>query len=266
MLWILLAVALVALYIYLITPNLAGRAKSWKETLFAHRGLHGGDIAENTREAFAAACVHGYGIELDVQLSADGEVVVFHDDNLLRMTGDKRRVDSVDWAELKTLSLDGKGNIPSFDEVLKMINGRVPLLVELKNGKRNPELCRKVTDMLRQYRGRFVVESFNPMIIAWMRKNAPEFVRGQLVGPCRSYKGTVNVLTGFALAGLMLNFRAKPDFIAYDAGAKGFISPGIQRMLFRIPMAAWTVRDREQCEACRSKGEMPIFEGFRPEK
>jgi len=261
---ILSACAVIVLYVFLSMPGLSGRAKPWKETLFAHRGLHGGDIAENTCAAFAAACVRGYGIELDVQLSADGEVVVFHDDTLKRMTGDERKVCQVSLEELKTLSLQGKGSIPTFEEVLRLVNGRVPLLVELKNGKRNTEMCRKVAAMLREYKGAFVVESFNPLIIDWMRRNAPEFVRGQLVGPCRSYKGTVGTMTGFVLAGLMMNCRAKPDFIAYDAGAKAYIIPRIQRLVFRTPMAAWTVRDSETCDACLKRGEMVIFEGFLP--
>ena len=263
---ILTIIVLAAVYLFMITPSREGRAKAWKETLFAHRGLHGEGIAENSREAFAAACVHGYGIELDVQLSRDGEVVVFHDDTLLRMTGDGRRVDQVDYAEMKTLSLQGKGSIPTFDEVLRLVNGRVPILVEIKNGKRNTELCEKVRDRLRAYKGAFLVESFNPLIIAWMRKNAPEFIRGQLVGPRKSYKGTVGALAGVALSGLLLNFKAKPDFIAYDLNAKGFIAPRIQRAIFRAPMAAWTVRDKDDCAACISRGEMPIFENFRPGK
>ncbi|MBR6767360.1 MAG: glycerophosphodiester phosphodiesterase [Clostridia bacterium] len=259
-------ILVLAVYVYLVMPSREGRAKPWKETLFAHRGLHGGDIQENSREAFAAACVHGYGIELDVQLSRDGEVVVFHDDTLLRMTGDKRRVDQVDYAELKTLSLKGKGTIPTFDEVLRLVNGRVPLLVEIKNGKRNNELCCKVKDKLSEYKGAFVVESFNPLIIAWLRKNAPAFIRGQLVGPWKSYKGTVGALAGFALSGLLLNFKGRPDFIAYDAEARCFFAPHIQRILFRVPMAAWTVREKHKCDACLNRGEMPIFEGFKPKK
>ena len=121
-------------------------------------------------------------------------------------------------------------------------------------------------DKLRAYKGAFVVESFNPLILVWMRKNAPEFIRGQLVGPKKSYKGTVGAMGGFVLSGLLLNFHTRPDFIAYDMNAKGFIAPRIQRLLFRMPMAAWTVKDKGDCEACLRRGEMPIFEGFRPQK
>lgn len=255
---------LIVLYFYMIAPSREGRAKSLNGTLFAHRGLHGDGVPENSLGAFEAACSQGYGIELDVQLSKDGKVVVFHDDTLLRMTGDARRVDDVDYSEMQTLSLNGKGYIPTFDEVLRLVGGKVPLLVEIKNGKRNEELCRKVRDRLRDYKGAYVVESFNPLIVAWMRKNAPEIIRGQLVGPRKSYKGTVGAVAGIALSGLFLNFKAKPDFIAYDANAKGFITPHIQRMLFKVPMAAWTVREKGKCDACLNAGEMPIFENFNP--
>jgi len=266
LIWLILIIAIAAIYIFLTLPAREGRMEAWKGTLFAHRGLHGGAIAENTPEAFEAACERGYGIELDVQLSSDGVVMVFHDDTLTRMTGDPRRVEQVSCAELKTLSLQGKGSIPTFEEVLALVNGRVPLLVELKNGKRNTELCTKVRDMLRAYEGRFLVESFNPLIIAWMRKNAPEFVRGQLAGPHNSYKGTVGALTGFVLSGLLLNCKTRPDFFAYDMNAKVFFAPHIQRRLYKTPMAAWTVRDRAACDRCIARGEMPIFENFDPER
>lgn len=266
MIFVTIIILLVLLYFYITAPSREGRAKSWQGTLFAHRGLHGGENAENSMEAFEAACRCGYGIELDVQLSKDGEVVVFHDDTLLRMTGDVRRVDCVDYSEMKTLSLEGKGYIPTFYEVLQLVGGRVPLLVELKNGKRNGELCRKVRDMLRDYNGAYVVESFNPLIIAWMRKNAPEFIRGQLVGPRKSYKGTVGAIAGIALSGLFLNFKSKPDFIAYDANARNFITPHIQRVLFKVPMAAWTIRNSEGYQECMGRNEMPIFENFHPDR
>ena len=99
-----LALALLAaLAVFLIAPARAHRANAWRGTAFAHRGLHGDGAEENTLEAFERACCAGYGIELDVQLSRDGEVVVFHDDSLRRMTGDARRVDQLDWAQLRAL-------------------------------------------------------------------------------------------------------------------------------------------------------------------
>ena len=132
---------LMGLILFILAPSRRRRRMAaWKGVSFAHRGLHGEGAAENTMTAFERACAAGVGIELDVQLTKDGELVVFHDDDLKRMTGDPRRVDEVDLAELQALDLPYGEHIPRFEGVLARIDGRVPLLVELKNGKRNAEL------------------------------------------------------------------------------------------------------------------------------
>jgi len=264
----LIAIALLALLaLFMTAPSPSRRrADSWRGTRFAHRGLHGSGVSENTIRAFALACEQGCGIELDVQLSADGRVVVFHDDDLKRMTGDARRVDAASFDELRALALPDGSNIPSFDEVLRCVNGRVPLLVELKNGRRNDGLCAKVLEMLRAYEGPYIVESFNPLILRWFRKNAPEIIRGQLVSCMGSYMPRFNPAVAFLLSGLFLNFLARPDFVAYDVNAKGFVSPWLQRAIFRTPMASWTVTDPALYKKSLKNNEMPIFEGFLPEK
>lgn len=265
MIWIVIVLAaLLALAAFLVAPSPSHhRADGWRGVAFAHRGLHG-DVSENSMEAFEAACRAGFGIELDVQLSRDGAVVVFHDDTLSRMVGDSRRVDAVDLAGLRSLSLKGGGHIPTFEEVLKLVGGRVPLLVELKSGRRNRELCGKVRRLLADYSGAYIVESFHPLILRWFRKNAPEVIRGQLVGAPAAYLGTLKPAGAFLLSTLCLNFLARPDFVAYDIAAEHFTAPHIQRALFHTPMAAWTVRDAETYAACVERGEMPIFEGFVP--
>ena len=250
------------LLLFLIAPSGSKRAEAWRGMPFAHRGLHGDGVVENTLPAFEAACRAGVGIELDVQLSRDGVPVVFHDDTLERMTGDGRRVDELSLDELRMLMPE----IPTFDEVLTSVNGRVPLLVELKNGRRNPELCRKAVDALRAYEGRFVMESFNPLMLGWLRKNAPEIIRGQLVDVSSSYVKLVGPLQAFVLSRLALNCIARPDFVAYNINAHDFSAPRLQRALFHTPMAAWTVRDEQTCRNCMERGEMPIFEGFSPER
>lgn len=262
-----IAILIALLIVFILAPSRkCRRADVWKGTAFAHRGLHSKDIPENSLEAFDAACRAGYGIELDVQLSKDGTVIVFHDDTLVRMTGDPRRVDEADLSELKTLRLDGKAQIPTFEEVLACVSGRTPLLVEIKNGKRNGELCKKTVALLRNYSGAYVVESFNPLILRWLKKNAPEIIRGQLVGPKRDYlTSNFSLWMAVVLSTLSLNFLARPDFVAYDVSLN-FAAPRIQRALFRTPMAAWTVRDEETFRRCMEHGEMPIFEGFLPAK
>lgn len=265
---LLIAILIVlALIVFLLAPSAKkGRAAEWRGTAFAHRGLHGGGAQENSIEAFEKACRAGWGIELDVQLSKDGAVVVFHDDDLKRMTGDARRVDEVPLDELKKLSLKGKGRIPTLEETLACVDGRVPLLVEIKTGRRNAELCEKTMAQLRAYKGKYVVESFNPLILKWLKKHAPEVVRGQLVGARVSYVASQGPVLAFVLSKLLLNFLARPDFVAYDVNAAGFRAPKIQRALFGTPLAAWTVRDDKLFRECLERGEMPIFENFTPGK
>ena len=232
---------------------------------FAHRGLHDIDrgIVENTLPAFEAARDQGYGMELDIRFSKDMQVVVFHDDDLKRLAGDARKVRQLTLEELKALPLAGNdgARIPTLREVLEAVNGKVPLLIELKDGPRNASLCRALMDQLRGYPGEYIVESFNPLIVAWFRFHAPQVVRGQLVGPLQSYRPTVNFISGFFMAGLLANFVSRPDFISYDANALRFFSPHFQRFMFRTPMAAWTVRDPALAALIEKRGEISIFEG-----
>lgn len=266
MIFVILLLIIIALAVFLIAPSVRkNRADVWRGIPFAHRGLHDEERMENSIEAFDAACEHGFGIELDVQLSKDGTVVVFHDETLLRMTGDSRRVSEATLSELKALSLKGRGGIPTLEETLRCVNGRVPLLVEIKNGKRNAELCEKTMAQLSAYGGAYVVESFSPLILRWLKKHSPETIRGQLVGARVSYLATLSPAVAFLLSRLMLNFLARPDFVAYDIEAKDFNAPKIQRYFFHTPLAAWTVRDEATYRECISRGESPIFENFIPE-
>ncbi|MDO4815521.1 MAG: glycerophosphodiester phosphodiesterase family protein [Bacillota bacterium] len=213
--------------VFLVAP---GRICRWQKKPFmyrnfAHRGLHKRDksVPENSIAAFERASAKGYGMELDVQLSRDGEVVVFHDDTLNRVCGVDSRVDEKTYAELKEMSLCGtEETVPLFSEVLKTVRGRGPLIVELKNGRSNKELCEKTYALLKDYNGEYCIESFNPMIVRWFRKNAPEIVRGQLASPPKDYGGEVNGITAFVLGNLLLNFLARPQFIAYKIAPKPF--------------------------------------------
>lgn len=172
-----LVTAAAAVPLFLLAPGRATKRQKapFMGRNFAHRGLHSRDMSvpENSLEAFRLAAKAGYGIELDVQLSRDGQVVVFHDDTLDRVCGVHARVDEKSYVELRALGLCGTNNrIPLFSEVLDVIKGRGPLIVELKNGRRNLELCRKTYALLSDYRGEVCVESFNPMIMGWFRFHA----------------------------------------------------------------------------------------------
>ena len=173
-----------AVWIFLILPRIRNAAD--RELIgvhYAHRGLHGENVPENSLAAFALARNAGYGIELDVRLSRDRRVMVFHDDTLKRMCGVDRRVEELTCAELQSLRLAGSDQtIPTLDQVLALIGGRVPLLIELKGtGRDESPLCKRVSKLLDDYAGAFAIESFNPMILSWFRNYRPRFARGILV-------------------------------------------------------------------------------------
>lgn len=232
---------------------------------FAHRGLHdkSAGIPENSLAAFARAAENGYGMELDVQLSRDGKVVVFHDDTLDRICGVKKRVDELDYSELSSLSLSGTNErIPLFSEVLKTVDCRTPIIVELKNGRSNKELCEKTLGFLREYKGLTCIESFNPFIVAWFRFHAPKVFRGQLSQPPECYRREgYSRFTAFALGDLLFNIVARPHFIAYKIGKKPLLVRFSEAMgAVRI---GWTGRDAEA--KYESDFDSVIFEQYMPE-
>ena len=260
-----------AVTVFLTHPRLdRRRMHRWRGVWFAHRGLHDASrgILENTLPAFEAARNAGFGMELDVQRTKDGHLVVFHDDDLLRLAEDPRRVTRCTLAELRALTLGGVpgAGIPTFEEVLKAVDGRVPLLVELKNGPDNRRMCEQVLSLLEDYGGPYLVESFNPLIVAWFRFHAPQVIRGQLVGPMSDYVAQVNQIGAFFMAGLLANFAGRPDFVSYDVNARRFFSPHFQRFLYHTPMAAWTVKDEQTAALIRARQEIGIFEEIRPGK
>ena len=230
---------------------------------FAHRGLHDlrKQIPENSLAAFRAAANAGYGAELDVQLSKDGKVVVFHDDDLKRACGIDAPVSDYTYEELSEMSLFGtEETIPLFSDVLDVFRDRdCPLIVELKNGKRNDELCEKTYALLKAYPGVYCIESFNPFIVNWFRKHAPEVFRGQLAEGPDGYKGAVPRFAAYVLAGCWLSFLNKPDFIAYRLGHR----PGrVLRMKEKgMLLFAWT---SHSLETDTEENDAIIFEHYLP--
>lgn len=230
---------------------------------FAHRGLHREDksVPENSLTAFRLAAEKGYGIELDVQLSKDGQVVVFHDDTLNRVCGVDARVDELTFPELRKLRLCGsEETIPLFSEVLATVRGRGALIVELKTGKRNTELCEKTCALLRSYKGEYCIESFNPLIVRWFKKNASEIFRGQLAWVPKEYDGQVSKPLGIVLGNVLLNFLARPQFIAYKIGPK----PLTVRLCEALGAVrfCWTSHD----PANEKNYDAVIFEFYEPER
>jgi glycerophosphoryl diester phosphodiesterase len=170
LIWALLGILLVfALYLFLLTPrHRRPEAEPLMKTAYAHRGLWDAKNPENSLAAFRAAVENGFGIELDVQLTKDGELVVFHDVSLSRMTGCDGFVYEKTYEELCALTL-GKSNerIPTFREVLALVDGRVPLLVEIKSDHAWRSVAESAASLLDGYEGAYTVESFHPLVVAW---------------------------------------------------------------------------------------------------
>ena len=256
--------AAAALPVVMIAPGRASKRKTapFRGVNFAHRGLHTEDrtVPENSPEAFRRAAEAGYGIELDVRLTKDGKVVVLHDENLRRACGVDRRVDEITYDELRKLRLFGTSeHIPLLSEALEAVAGRGPLIVELKTGKRNRELCEKTCALLRAYGGPACVESFNPLIVAWFRFHAPEFFRGQLVSPLHEYRGeNIPRFESTLLSAMLLNFAARPEFIARRIGPPT-LPVRITKALGAMQLG-WTSHD----PASEQDYDSVIFEYYRP--
>ena len=256
--------AAIGLPLFLVAPgSITKRQKTpFYGRSFAHRGLHVEDksVPENSLEAFRLAASAGYGVELDVQLSKDGQVVVFHDDTLDRVCGVHARVDEKSFDELRLLRLCGtEQRIPLFSDVLAVIRGRGPLLVELKNGRRNRELCKKTYALLQGYKGDVCIESFNPRIVAWFRFHGRDLLRGQLAAPVADYvKDGFKKPLGFVLSRTLLNFLARPQFIAYKIGRRPLLVRVSEKL--GAMKVGWTSHD-----PVNEKGrDAVIFEFYRP--
>lgn len=211
------------------------------EGFFAHRGLYSYDqtIRENSLDAFAKACAAGYGIELDVQLSSDNVVVVEHDDTLSRLYGKQDLVRQVD---AKTLFQDFA--IASLADVLKLVDGRVPLIIELKTmGKHNEVLARETLEVLKTYQGPYCIESFDPRLVNWFKKHAPMITRGQLMLPMQHYRSK---LMGYLITNCWINKITKPDFIALRKDMA--TTPKVRKFYKkqRVALVGWTLTSGDE--------------------
>ena len=258
-------VLLFLIYLFLIAPRNRKEMKDFKTKMYAHRGLHNAERAENSMSAFRAAVEGGYGIELDIRLSGDGELVVFHDDTLDRVCGREGKVIDFTADELATFKLSGTNDgIPRFSDVLALVDGKVPLLVEIKEDAGVSAVSEAACKMLKGYKGAYIVESFNPLSLKTVKDNMPEVARGILSHRYYEYEPYRKPLY-FLLQSLLLNFLCRPAFIAYDhRHAKAF---GLRfvRGFFHVPTLAWTVKSAEaEAEARKNGFDGIIFEGYLP--
>lgn len=237
--------------------------KTWLvETPIAHRGYWGKNAPENSLSAFSKAIEKGYAIELDVHLLADNTVVVFHDESLARMTGNDGYLKYLNKNDLKALYLKGsKEHIPTLKEALDLIDGRVPVLIEIKNKYKVGKLEQAVLDDLKGYKGEFAVQSFNPYSLSYFRTHAPNILRGQLSGYFKGEK--LNWPTKYVLKRMLLNKKvSQPDFIVYESAT---LPNRFVKKYKNLPLLAWPVPSKEEYMRVVKYCDNVIFENFDPE-
>ncbi|MBC5630120.1 glycerophosphodiester phosphodiesterase [Clostridium sp. NSJ-6] len=262
-------IILLVVYIFLIYGDKKDTDETeWlTSTKFAHRGLYSDDgmIPENSLEAFDKAIENNYGIELDVSFTKDKKTVVFHDDNLLRMTGLNKKISDCTLEEIESLYLNGTDyKIPTFNEVLDLVDGKVPLIIEIKSNRDRYGLCNSVKNELNDYNGRFCIESFDPLIMSRIKKNMPDVIRGQLSMKFTKDNKAPKSLK-VALEYLLLNFKSRPHFIAYNWIDSNNLSLRILRKLGIITVA-WTVNSEKALEVSNERFDTIIFEHCEPLK
>ncbi|MBP1743242.1 MAG: glycerophosphodiester phosphodiesterase [Firmicutes bacterium] len=243
-------------------PVAENRTTWLTSTLIAHKGIHDNDkgLIENSMPAFAETVAKGYAIELDVQLTKDKQLVVFHDKKLKRMFGKDEYLSDLTYQELSQLRLaNSSESVPLFSDVLSFVDGKVPILIEIKNEGEIGELESMLYEELKDYDGQYAVQSFNPFSVKWFRDNAPEVLRGQLSGSFIitdydvEYAGTTRLpwYKQFLLSNLLLDFESKPNFIAYETENVDESDMENLRKL-DVPVLGWVIDDEEEYERVKS--------------
>ncbi len=234
-----------------------------KSKPIAHRGLHNNaDRPENSFAAFNAAIEKGLPFELDLQFTKDEKIVVFHDENLERMTNIKKTIAEINFSELRGYRLKGSNeSIPLLSELLEHVNERVSLLIELKNFARPNNFEMKVIEQLKSYKGEFALQSFNPLTVRWLKLNAPEIIRGQISSRFRGLP--VPLHYKYMLRNLTLNFSAKPHFINYNIDDLPYLPVELYRN-HGIPILAWTVKTKAQLSKANELADNFVFEDLDP--
>jgi glycerophosphoryl diester phosphodiesterase len=236
----------------------------------AHRGLHdaANGVIENTAGAFRAAIQAGYAIETDVQVSADGEAMVHHDDALGRLTEGEGPLDSLSAAALKRVPFRGSGeHMMTLGELCDLVAGRVTLVVELKGRFDGDErLAARTADVLSRYSGPVAGMSFDLRQVMQLRQKAPSLARGMTAAEYRqnSYRDLLPAGAKRGLGYVRAGLRAKPQFLAYGVDGLPGLLPSVMRRIMCMPVLTWTVRTEVERRTAARYADQMIFEGFRP--
>lgn len=270
LIWIIICCMLLifAGYLFLIKPDTKRKewAKPYEEKGVAHRGLFDKSlgIPENSLAAFQRAVEKNYGVELDVQLTKDNRLVVFHDEDLFRMCGVKKKVRDCTWEELCQYSLQGtEEKIPLFTQVKEVFKEDTPVIIEVKPDGDYIGAVKTLMEELEGYRGIYVVESFHPLVLHWLKKHYPDVIRGQLASDLfRDKKKKYSWIKKVISSNMLLNFLGRPDFIAYNFKQASQISFRICHKLFAAKYAAWTIRSKEDWQKAKHYFTIMIFDSF----
>ena len=257
------------LYLWMIKPGCGRRErmKPFERQYIAHRGLHdvSKGIPENSLSAFKKAVENGYGVELDLQMTKDGQLVVFHDGTLKRMCGVDKVLTQMTYEELQEYRLWGtEEKIPLFEEVLQVIDGRVPMIIEMKSEGKCFEATAKMCKRMEDYKGIYCMESFHPFLVHWVRMHYPKMIRGQLSMDFFIEEADKPFYQKLVMTSLMANCLARPDFIAYKHDQKEQFSYKLCRRLFRFENVAWTIKSQEQLDNAKKTFRVMIFDSFVP--
>ncbi|HOO27414.1 MAG TPA: glycerophosphodiester phosphodiesterase family protein [Lachnospiraceae bacterium] len=255
------AAGLFLLLLLLIKPNRKRDVSGFKGKMYAHRGLHDDKIPENSMAAFLAAKEHGYGVELDVQMTKDDQLVVFHDGSLWRMCGVRGKLKDYTYKELQRFSLkDTEEKIPLFSDVLKLLD-KTDIICELKNnnGNFNYYFCERVCEEIKNYKGNICIESFSPFLLRWFYKNRPEIIRGQLSNHMAHGDG-MHFPANLFMTHLLVNRVSRPDFISYRFSDIRTFGYRLCRKLYAPFCVVWTVKGQKQIRDAKKNFDTIIFE------
>ena len=218
----------------------------------AHRGLWTEELAENSMSAYKAAIEHNYPIEMDVQMSKDGVLYCFHDDNMKRMTGADIDIRETNSTEIEKLKIGGE-HIPTFDEFLRLVKGQVPILIEIKKQKYKG-VEQKVLDALKGYTGEIAIQSFDPTVMLKIKKLDKTILRGQLGVKMT----TMSRFNNFVVTNLALNFLVRPDFVHYYHECL----PLKRRISNGLPVICYTIQNKEQENRARKYVKNFVFDHY----
>ena len=217
-----------------------------KDNLIAHRGYYDLDlnVPENSLAAFKRATRYNYIIELDVHLLQDGNVVVFHDHNLKRACGILKQIECCTYDEIKDYNLfNTNEKIPLLKDVLSLVAGKVPILIEIKSLGLSAKICKRITELLDNYKGNFAIQSFIAFVIYWFKKKRPIYVRGLLASNFK-YNKDINSLKKIISKSLVFDILLKTDFISYDV--KALPNSYVDKRKNKKLILGWTIKTKEE--------------------